>query len=888
MKDASGPSQALVAIPLDEDILLEWQDAETAPGEASRALQQEVFRRFHAGGADWLFHLGFAPSGLILTESLEFWRRLAAEFIRELALTPDLEVLRDRVAVPAPDATLADLLADAPLAPGFERLSTARLAATWEALVGAFRDAVRAHGGTVQSLLQKLRPDLELAGRVFFHLVENRQGPQPFAFLATYSTCVGDDGTTRHLPLKHALQEYADDRGRLLELLATVYRAARQSALVSSLLESGRIFQPLAFDSQRALAFLREVPLFEACGIRCRIPNWWTAKSSTASLGVTIGERRPSGLGLEALVSCVPQLAVGGEPITRDEAARLLSEVEGLVLIKNRWVEVDKEKLEAALAAYSQVEDLLADGLTLAEAMRLSLNPSAVLGDTAVATGVSFGEWFAEVRRRLTDPSRVTAATPGAGFRATLRPYQQVGLNWLAFLDSLGFGPCLADDMGLGKTVQVLAFLDTIRQRQTTPSLLVVPASLIGNWLDEIGRFLPDLRVLVVHSSAIGARARESMSAQDLRPYDLLITTYGMVQRNEWLQKARWHYAILDEAQAIRNPGAHQTRAVKKLAAERRLILTGTPVENRLQDLWSLFDFLNPGLLGNAAEFKKAIARIQADSGGYARLRQVVSPFILRRLKTDAAIRRDLPDKVEMRTYAELSRHQVVLYRQVVSDLQEALDEAEGIQRRGLVLASLLRLKQICNHPDQYTGAGVFLEEHSGKFARLHEICETVLAERERVLVFTQFREMCEPLDRFLHGVFGQPGLVLHGSVPVAQRRDLVERFQTARDYVPYMVLSVKAAGVGLNLTRANHVVHFDRWWNPAVENQATDRAFRIGQTRNVIVHKFVCKGTVEEKIDKLIADKVALAEEVVASTGENWITEMPNDQLTALLTLDL
>lgn len=888
MTQSPAHNQELVAVPLPDDILLEWRNTDSSVDEVSFALQQETFRRFHTGGWNWLFHLGFVPSDIELSETLDYCRRFASTFIRYLALTPDLENLRHRVAIPVPDRALDELLDAAPLAPGFERLSISRLIGMWEALIADFQSSIREHDGSVESFLHALRPDLELAGRVFFHLVENAKGPHPFAFLATYSTRVGTDGAARHLPLKHALQEFGDDRGRLLELLATVYRAARQSKLLTSLLESGHIFQPLAFDGRRALTFLKETPLYENSGIRCRIPNWWTAKRASASLSVSVGEKRPSTLGLDALVSCVPSICVGGEPISAEEAARLLGETEGLVLIKNKWVEVDRTKLAETIAAYEQAKDLLADGMTLRDAMRLLLNPDSVLGDVSAETGVSFGDWFAEVARKLTDPTLVRAIAPGPALKATLRPYQQLGLNWLAFLDSLGFGPCLADDMGLGKTVQVLAFLSTIRERIGDPSLLVVPASLMGNWQDEIGRFLPDLRVLVAHSSAIGAKAREGVSGGELRKHELIITTYGMVQRNEWLRNTSWHYVILDEAQAIKNPGTRQTRAVKALKAHNRLILTGTPVENRLQDLWSLFDFLNPGLLGTASEFKKTAKTLRPENDGYTRLRRVVSPYILRRLKTDRSIISDLPERVEMKTYAELARKQIVLYHGLVDELKETLENTEGMQRRGLVLASLMKFKQICNHPDQYTGGGLFQEADSGKFSRLREICETVMAQHERVLVFTQFREITDPLDRFLADVFGHPGLVLHGGVPVKKRHERVEQFQTSRDYIPYMVLSVKAAGVGLNLTRANHVVHFDRWWNPAVENQATDRAFRIGQTRNVLVHKFVCKGTVEEKIDKMIADKLALGNEIVGATDENWITEMSNQELTDLFSLAL
>ncbi len=882
----------LVALLLPEGgVILEWQTANKPASEASQSVQRELFRRFHEADdpGEWLFRLGFTPDNVAFSESLAFWRRFSANFARELALTEDLEQLRDRAIVPLNDGLAREMLAEVPFGNGFELLTKERLVALWEGMNASFRTAIRKHAGSVEIFIHALRPDLELAGRVFFHLVENRKGASPFAFLATYSTHVGNDGAARHVPLKHAIQEFGGDRDRLLDLLATVYRAATRSTLLPGLLESGRIFHPLAMDGGKALTFFKEIPIYENSGIRCRIPNWWTAKAAKVGLSLQVGEKKPSELGLNALISCTPQLAVGEEPITIEEARRLLDESEGLVLIKNKWVEVDKDSLAKTLAAYEQASELLADGMTLGEAMRFMLNPESKLDAAAVDTAVSFGHWLKEMSGKLANPSMVRTATPPDDFNAVLRPYQQVGLNWLVFLDSLGFGQCLADDMGLGKTIQVLAFLGMLRsQASAVPSLLVVPASLLGNWQDEIKRFLPTLRTTIAHASEIGTKAREGFSPDELAQLDLVITTYGMVQRGEWLRETQWNYAILDEAQAIKNPGTHQTRAVKELQARKRLVLTGTPVENRLGDLWSIFDFLNPGLLGTAKEFKQTMARLQGAPDGYARLRRLISPYILRRLKTDRTIIQDLPEKVEMKTYAELTRRQVVLYRQLVEELKESLENAEGMQRRGLVLASLMKFKQICNHPDQYLGGGPFAEADAGKFARLRQICETIADVRERVLVFTQFREMTTALDRFLSSVFAHPGLVIHGGVPVKKRRDLVERFQGARDYIPYMVLSVKAAGVGLNLTRANHVVHFDRWWNPAVENQATDRAFRIGQTKNVVIHKFITKGTVEEKIDKMIADKVDLAESIVAASGENWITEMDNHQLVDLFTLNL
>jgi non-specific serine/threonine protein kinase len=361
-----------------------------------------------------------------------------------------------------------------------------------------------------------------------------------------------------------------------------------------------------------------------------------------------------------------------------------------------------------------------------------------------------------------------------------------------------------------------------------------------------------------------------------------------MAVRLEQLTEVTWDLLILDEAQAIKNHGNKQTSAVKKLTAKGKIAMTGTPVENRLSDLWSVFDFLNKGLLGTQKEFTSFTKKLKEDAAGYEKLRKAVSPFILRRLKTDKSIINDLPDKAEIKQYTSLSKKQVLLYNQLVKELERVMEEPEmtGINRKGVILAGIMKFKQICNHPDQYVGSGGFMPKHSGKFETLAEICETIRDKWERVLVFTQFREMTKPIADFLATVFEREGLILHGGTAVKKRGELVERFNGA-EYVPYMVLSLKAGGVGLNLTAANHVIHFDRWWNPAIENQATDRAFRIGQQKNVNVYKFVTTGTIEEKIDTVIESKQKIAGEVIgASTGEGWITEMTNRELFDLFRL--
>jgi non-specific serine/threonine protein kinase len=445
--------------------------------------------------------------------------------------------------------------------------------------------------------------------------------------------------------------------------------------------------------------------------------------------------------------------------------------------------------------------------------------------------------------------------------------------------------------MGLGKTLQVLAVQSLARrEREAGTDLLVVPASLIDNWRLEAERFAPRLSLLIAHPSRIPTRRLAQFSPAEVDAHDAVVTSYATLTRVEWMRSHPWRSVILDEAQAIKNPSARQTRAVKALRARWRVALTGTPVENQLGDLWSIFDFLNPGLLGSAKDFQRFCRSLaEGRSNGYASLRALVQPYILRRLKTDRAVISDLPEKTEVNAYCLLSKRQAVLYQQSVEELATRLAEQEGdgIQRRGLVLAFLLRLKQICNHPSQWLGDGDYDAAASGKFARLRELCEPIAARQDKVLVFTQFREMTEPLAAYLGDLFGRPGLVLHGGTAVKKRQGLVQRFQED-ERVPFMVLSLKAGGTGLNLTAASHVVHFDRWWNPAVENQATDRAFRIGQRRNVLVHKFVCRGTVEERIDALIASKQKLAEEILAPGAETALTELSNDDLLALVALDL
>jgi non-specific serine/threonine protein kinase len=494
----------------------------------------------------------------------------------------------------------------------------------------------------------------------------------------------------------------------------------------------------------------------------------------------------------------------------------------------------------------------------------------------------------------MRSPELSLGALPGAALHATLRPYQETGVRWLHFLSQLGLGACLADDMGLGKTIQVISLL-LVRKKQTGggggPALLVMPASLLANWRSEIARFAPSLRIRVAHPSQVPAEELASAAAEPSRfvaGFDATLTSYGMLLRQEWFTAVPWSMVVLDEAQAIKNPGSRQSQAVKRLRSETRIALTGTPVENCLTDLWSIFDFLSPGLLGSRLAFREFVKRLdRRPEESYAPLRQLVAPYLLRRMKTDRSVISDLPDKTEVKVFCPLARKQAALYSQAVQELAGSLAGVEGIERRGLVLSFLLRFKQICNHPAQWLAEDEYPPQESGKFLRLQVLCEEIAARQEKVLVYTQFRTLAEPLARFLRSAFGRPGLVLHGQVAVKRRQGVVDEFQR-EDGPPFFVLSLKAGGTGLNLTAASHVIHFDRWWNPAVENQATDRAYRIGQRRTVMVHKFICQGTIEERIDAMIGEKTTLAGEILEGGAAPMITEMSDRELLDLVRLDV
>lgn len=885
-------NQELISVILpSETIQLEWNSTNEKINKSTQILQKEIFKRFQKNFDACLLFLGFCDASVGLSPSLAFLRDMAEVFTQKLSHTPNLEFIRENIVISLEQQEILSLLNKAPFMTGLEYLNEEMIKSLWKTLTTQFQKEIKQYTGTVESFIQHYSPDIHLVGRIYFHLVENKNNDTlPFAFLATYSTQLNKQGASKHLPLKHALEEYSHDEEKILDLLATVHLASKNSTMLGEILNSGEIFHPLAWSAQEALQFLKEVELYESCGIFCRIPNWWKTGKTSLKINITIGNTSPAHLGMDAILQFNAQLLLDDAIISEEDIRKILAQSDGLAFIKGKWIEVNRQKLNQALEAFAQAKQAQQQGLTIKEAMRMHMGMENAFGNISQQglLEISHGDWMNTTIERLQHPNVIKSIRPGKKFKATLRHYQQNGLNWLYFLHSLQFGACLADDMGLGKTIQILAFLMLLKNKKDTgTNLLIVPASLLSNWQNEIERFAPSLKFLITHPGINPDSMKIIKQDSFHKGYDLVITTYGLIQRYDFFKETHWYYVILDEAQAIKNPGTKQTKAVKQLKSYNRIILTGTPIENRLSDLWSLYDFINPGLLGNIREFSNYAKGLNNQPEQYGRLKNVISPYLLRRMKTDKSVITDLPDKIEMKTYSQLSKKQIIIYQKLLEDIHTALEESNGIQRKGIILSSLMKFKQICNHPGQYLDNQDYSEQDSGKFSRLREICEIIFEKREKVLIFTQFKEITRPLHEFLKTIFHRDGLILHGSIAAAKRKKLIEQFQS-NEYIPFFILSVKAGGAGLNLTEANHVIHFDRWWNPAVEDQATDRVFRIGQKKKVVVHKFITKGTIEEKIDFMLEEKAALSRNIIQSSKENWITEMDNKELLNLFKLNL
>ncbi len=675
-----------------------------------------------------------------------------------------------------------------------------------------------------------------------------------------------------------------------------------EERMLSSLILAGQLYPPIAaslkkarpnriaLNADQAYLFLKDAaPVLANTGFGLILPPWW--KSETAprlSLSLNIKSNMESGLGMDSLINFKWRIALGDTELTEKEFETLSNLKIPLVELRGQWVEVDRETLQKAIDFLNQNKKGALPFREIFKKLRDGSNSQLAISELK-AEG-----WLKNLICEPSAPSSYETLTVPQALKATLRPYQERGFSWLAFLQNHGFGACLADDMGLGKTIQSLALLllnkeekraSTHPNHDTGPALIVCPTSVVGNWRKEIERFAPSLKVMVHHGST--RKKKKSAFLRQVRSHDLVISTYALTRLDNRLLNAQtWSGIVLDEAQNIKNHQSYQSRAVRELKGGYRIALTGTPVENRLTELWSIMEFLNPGYLGGFEDFHKRfsvpIEKYQ-DARAANTLRRIAQPFILRRLKTDKSIISDLPEKMEMKIFCTLTREQATLYRAVVGDMMEKIESSEGIQRRGQVLSALTKLKQVLNHPAHFLKDNSALPKRSGKLERLTEMLEEVLSENDSALVFTQYAEMGSLLKRHFQETLLQESLFFHGGLSKEARENIVDRFQSGSAKI--LILTLKAGGLGLNLTNASHVFHFDRWWNPAVENQATDRAFRIGQTKKVQVHKYICLGTLEEKIDQMIESKKNLAEKVLGAS-ETWLSELSNAELKNIFEL--
>lgn len=675
-----------------------------------------------------------------------------------------------------------------------------------------------------------------------------------------------------------------------------------QEKLLEDLGRASKIFPPVEyslssarpdmakFDMDRAYSFLREIaPAFQGMGFGVLLPDWYKGAKQRVSVKLNVRPKSKSKeskgmFSLDTIVEYDWKLAIGDDEISEEEFMRLSKLKEPIVSMGGKWVVLSKEDAERAIKALKAARS---GEMPLSEALRMEAGAEEFM--SMQVSGLSSSGWVSDVLEQLKASDTMPDLPAPAGLNGTLRHYQVKGYSWLDFMKKNGMGCILADDMGLGKTVQLLASIQKDKEagiKGTT--LLVCPTSVAGNWLAEARKFTPDLKIHVHYGSS---RAKKTELKKIAKENDLIVTTYALVHRDEEILKGvKWKSVVLDEAQSIKNPYTKQCIAIKSLEADHRIAMTGTPVENRLSELWSIMDFLNPGYLGSIGDFRKkfAIPVERYDDGNAAgNLKRLVRPFILRRVKTDPTVIKDLPEKIETKERCGLTREQATLYEAIVDNLVNSLDGETGIKRKGLVLSALMRLKQVCDHPSIYLEIDRDAGNNtvrSDKLKRMTELIEESIAEGDRSLVFTQFVSMGDLLQKHFKNTLGEESLFLHGGLPAKERQRLIARF-SEEDSPKIFILSLKAGGVGLNLTSANRVFHYDRWWNPAVEDQATDRAFRIGQRRNVMVHKFVCEGTIEEKIDEMIESKKSLASSIIGS-GDDWITELSTDRLKEMLML--
>ena len=873
------------------------------PDAITAAADRPFVQQFNQNSVSGLLHLAKSVEMRRRSASTLYWYEFSSEVLKHYCTIKE----NSDLAVEPDHDTVKKYLNYCPEMLGREYLDEDLLVSLWEQINQSISADLSNFKGPFRQFVEKHYPDWAQVGRINFHLAETNKNPDlPFAFLATYATRVSDNARTQHIPLGRIISEFAEREKKdlLLSILSPIKEVASHSDFLNQLITSKRIYQTSYFSSLEAYSFLNSVGNCEKAGIVVKLPQAWQGRApARVKVSVKVGSNTNKGsfVGFANLFRFHVNVTVAGEVLSEKEIKALLSQNQTLTQIRGKWVEIDKDKIQNLLQKWQKASYLRSEGFTFTQAMRMLSGSKITKQDTEVLeTEADAASWLEftgskqlqDVLKGMLNPSSLVSQELQdilpKKLNASLRPYQEDGVKWLRFLSKLGLGGCLADDMGLGKTIQVISLLLLEKEANAEqPSLLVVPASLLGNWEGELKKFSPSLKVKILHRSQCSKNEIQDFS-QHFATVDLVITSYALAKRIEWLREKSWNILIIDEAQAIKNPSAQQTKTIKSLNSRVKIALTGTPIENNLSDLWSLFDFSCPSLLGSYGEFKKFQKNL-LDSGSYDSLRKLVQPYIIRRKKTDKSIIADLPDKTELKTYCLLTKDQIKLYKKTIKELADTLnsDETSEMKRKGLILSYLLKFKQICNHPSQFFSDNIYDYEKSGKFYRLKELAETIASRGEKVLVFTQFREVTDILCSFLAEVFGRKGFVLHGATPVKKRSAMVEEFQKEAS-APYFVLSIKAGGTGLNLTKASHVIHFDRWWNPAVENQATDRAFRIGQKKNVVVHKFICRGTIEEKIDLMIEDKKGLANDVLEGKQEIKLTELSNEEILNLVSLDI
>ena len=757
--------------------------------------------------------------------------------------------------------------------------------------------------GKLPDFIRNLSEFWKNLDKVTFHLAENKGSNAecfPFAFMVSFEYATGKSGLVKKYPLATAMKVYFNDKNSLDAVLKPITNVAEKSQLINILLNSKRIFKPTAFTAREAYQFIKDIPIFEEEKIGVRLTNnSLRSKSSKAKVSIKIGEKEKSLFGADSLCDFSVNLTIDGEKVSRDELNKLLSNKDGLVRFHGKWVEINSENINSVLQKwenrflspeYRNGISFL-DSLKLIAGLELGNKGSIIKSEEANDVEIEAGKGLKDYLSNLTTSSNDCYELIPENLSKILRPYQKDGVVYLSKMSENSLGTCLADDMGLGKTLQVLTLISIWKKQEklkNLPVLVVLPLTLLENWKVESNKFTPNLKIAVLHDSAMNTKEKTRFiesPADYLKGFDIALVTYNRISRLSNLADLKFPAVIADEAQAIKNPSSNQSKAVRKLKATNKIALTGTPIENSLTDLWSIFDFINHGMLGSLKSFAEYTKSIKED---YKPLRKLTKPFILRRLKTDKTIINDLPDKTEIKVYCTLSKEQAILYKRCVNELENAIESYDGdnFGRSGLVLAYLTKFKQICNHPAQFLGTGDYETEKSGKFSKLQEIAEIANAKQEKMLVFTQYREITKELQFLLAELFGRTGFVLHGGTSVKERSRMVKEFQDP-DGPPFFVLSLKAGGSGLNLTAASHVVHFDRWWNPAVENQASDRSYRIGQKKNVLIHKFICKGTLEDKIDLLLTQKQELFDEILSKGTEKLLTEMSNKELLELVKFD-